>query len=105
MKKTELSSLSNEQLVHRELELERELVTSRFRLHTNQLEDTSKLGKIRKDIARLQTAARARERAEGLGRNALRDLHSPTFKAGVSAAPADSGSFLQDVVDSAAQSE
>ena len=105
MKKINLSSLSKEQLVHRELELERELVTSRFRLHTNQLEDTSKLGKIRKDIARLQTAARMRERAEGLGRNALRDLYSPTFRAGAAAAPADSGSFLQDVVDSAAQSE
>lgn len=105
MKKLDLSNLSDEQLVHRELALERDFVAARFRLHTNQLEDTSKLGKIRKDIARIQTAARARERAKGLHRNALRDQYTPTFKAGELAASPSTPSFLQDVVDSSAQAE
>lgn len=105
MKKIDLSNLSDEQLVHRELALERDFVAARFRLHTNQLEDTSKLGKIRRDIARLQTAARSRERAQGLHRNALRDMYTPTFKAGELKASPTAPSFLQDVVDNTAQTE
>lgn len=105
MKKLDLSNLSDEQLVHRELSLERELVAARFRLHTNQLEDTSKLGKLRRDIARIQTAARARERAQGLNRNTLRDRYSPTFQPAQLGGASDGGGFLQDVVDSTAQTE
>ncbi|MCB9763134.1 MAG: 50S ribosomal protein L29 [Alphaproteobacteria bacterium] len=62
MRYAELKELSDQDLVHRELSLERQLVTAQFRLYTNQLEDTSQLGKLRRDIARLQTAARERER-------------------------------------------
>lgn len=105
MKKLDLASLSDEQLVHRELGLERELVAARFRLHTNQLEDTSKLGKIRRDIARMQTVARERERARGLRRNTLRDMHSATFAGVTVSNPSAGGSFLQGVVDSAEQTE
>jgi large subunit ribosomal protein L29 len=102
MKYAELGALSDEQLVHHELGLERELVTAQFRLATNQLEDTSVLGKIRRDIARARTAARSREREQGLRSNSLRDRHGSTFVAGVTGgdqSPGSSPGFLQGIVD------
>lgn len=100
MRYAELKELSDQDLVHRELSLERQLVTAQFRLYTNQLEDTSQLGKLRRDIARLQTAARERERAQGLARNALRDRYSSSFEPAVTSGgdAADDG-FLQGIVD------
>ena len=87
MKYNELQSLSDEELVHKELGLERELITARFQLYTNQLDDSSRLKKIRRDIARLQTAARQRELDQGLNKNSLRDRYRSTFLA----AGADAG--------------
>ena len=105
MKYTELTSLSDEQLVHKELALERELTAFRFRLFTNQLDDNSKLKKIRKDIARVQTAARARELAQGLAPNGLRDLHKSTFQAQALGGRQEGSSFLKGVVDKAGGNE
>jgi ribosomal protein L29 len=101
MEYTELTDLTDEALVHRELALERELVSARFRLHTNQLEDTSVLKKLRRDIARLQTQARDRERTQGLRRNALRDAHRSSYQPAVIAAASsdDGGGFLSGIVD------
>ena len=72
-------ALSDEKLVHRELDLERQLLDLSFRKRTGQLEDTSKLGKVRRDIARVRTAERARERVQGLTKDALRGLHRGTW--------------------------
>ncbi|MCB9793327.1 MAG: 50S ribosomal protein L29 [Alphaproteobacteria bacterium] len=106
MKYAELSSLSDEQLVHRELTLERELITARFRLYTNQLEDTASIAKLRKAIAHCRTAARGREAEQGLSKNSLRDRYSSTFKAsGPVEETAASGDFLKGFVDSADASE
>lgn len=99
MKYAELSSLSDEQLVHKELELEHQLVGARFRLYTNQLEDSSTMKKLRRDVARIRTAERAREKSQGLPKNALRDRFGAGFTAGEASEGATGGSFLKGVVD------
>ncbi|MCA9646448.1 MAG: 50S ribosomal protein L29 [Myxococcales bacterium] len=95
--------MSDEQLVHRELELERELIATTFRHKTGQLDDTTRLGRIRKDIARVRTAERAREREHGMQSNALRDRYRGSFRPGQSTeatpAQAASGGFLKGLVD------
>lgn len=99
MRYSDFTSLSDVELVHKELSLERELTTARFRLYTSQMEDTSKLGKIRKDIARIQTAIRARELAAGLAPSALRDLHASSFQPQAGSSEAAQGGFLKGFVD------
>jgi large subunit ribosomal protein L29 len=53
---------TTEELVGLEKDLARDLWKSRFDNHTNQLDDTSKIGKLRKDIARIKTVLLERER-------------------------------------------
>jgi ribosomal protein L29 len=76
----ELSKLDDKALVHTELQFERDLIEASFRHSTGQLDDVSKLGKLRRSIARARTAERARERDQGLTHNALRDRHRSSFK-------------------------
>ena len=90
MKYAEFESLSDEKLVHRELDLEREMLELNFRKRMGQLEDTSKLAKVRKDIARARTAERLREREQGLNRDALRGLHMGSWTRGSGSASAAS---------------
>lgn len=101
MSNTDLSTMSDEQLVHHELNLERALVTAKFRLATNQLEDSSMVKKVRRDIARARTAGRARELEQGLNKNSLRDRYATTFTpAGAADQDAGEGSgFLKGIVD------
>jgi large subunit ribosomal protein L29 len=91
--------LNDEQLVHRFLERERELVSSRFRHATSQLENTASMRVVRKDLARILTELRARERANGSAKGSLMDRHRRSFQASGAAAPAASGGFLQGIVD------
>jgi ribosomal protein L29 len=85
------------------LQVERDLVAARFKHSMSQLENTSRLGVLRREIARLRTEARVRERAAGLGRNALLATHARTFgpqvSATIPAAPAEKGGFLAGIVD------
>jgi large subunit ribosomal protein L29 len=102
MQFSEITDFSDEKLVHTELELERELIAARIRLATNQLEDTSNLKKLRRDIARLHTAARTRETEQGLNKNALRDKHRGSFAADGSAKGGEEAGgrgFLKGIVD------
>lgn len=100
MKYDELASLSDEQLVHKELELERSLLAQTFRHRLGQLEDTSTLKKARRDIARTQTALVGRERANGLQKGALKAQHRSTFVAAAPAAAAGAGDdFLKGILD------
>jgi large subunit ribosomal protein L29 len=97
-----MAQLTDEQLVHRMLQVERDLVAARFRHSMNQLENTASLGGLRKEIARLKTEARQREVANGLPKNALFDQHAKTFgasKAASSDAAAEKGGFLSGIVD------
>ena len=96
MKYSDIQGLTDEQLVHRELQIERDLIALRFLHKTQQLEDTSKLGKLRKDIARIRTVQSEREKAQGLAPDALRSQYRSSFKATASSAGADaSAGFLQ----------
>lgn len=105
MNYAELGELSDQQLIHAELNLEHQLITARFQHATNQLQDSSQLKKIRRDIARIRTASRGRELEQGLRKNALRDAHSNSFDSSAAAAAvaagesAASGGFLKGIVD------
>jgi large subunit ribosomal protein L29 len=57
----EMRGLSDTDLVGRLAEARRELFNLRFQLATGQLDNSSRLGAVRKDIARLATFLRERE--------------------------------------------
>ena len=102
MAKQNLDALTDEQLVHRELQLERDLLAASFRLRTGQLEDTESLGRLRKDIARARTAQRRRELDQGLAKDSLRNRYRGSFQPDAAASSDDqpsSGGFLKGLVD------
>ncbi|MEI8050067.1 MAG: 50S ribosomal protein L29 [Actinomycetes bacterium] len=67
----EITSLSDDELVDRLAEARRELFNLRFQLATGQLDNTARMGEVRKDIARVLTVLREREivQAEALASN------------------------------------
>jgi large subunit ribosomal protein L29 len=96
------AELSDAELVHKVLQAERDLVGARFKHSLNQLENTARLGVLRRDIARMRTATRTRELESGLEKGKLLTLHRATFggKAASSEAPAaEKGGFLSGIVD------
>ncbi len=105
MRYAELHDLSDEQLVHKGLQLEREMMGARFRLYTQQLEDTASIKRIRRYIARVQTAVRGRESEQGLRKNALRDRFASSFTAEQAAPAEESTGFLSGIVDKMKGSE
>ncbi|MCB9676514.1 MAG: 50S ribosomal protein L29 [Alphaproteobacteria bacterium] len=96
-----ISEMSDQDLVARVVQAERDLVAARFKHSTNQLENTARLRNLRHEIARLRTEARTREIAQGLGKDALIQQHLPTTSApaaGTGASEAKGG-FLAGIVD------
>ena len=101
-----MADLSDADLVHRVLQIERDLVAARFKHSLSQLENTSRLRVLRREIARLRTEARTREIAAGRSRDSLLGEHRKSF-AGQPAAPAEAatgkpaerGGFLAGIVD------
>ena len=63
MKANELTSLSVEQLEAKVKELKSELFGLRFQLATGQLQNTMRLGEVKKDIARCKTVLRQKDQA------------------------------------------
>lgn len=61
MKASELKELTVEELQTKLTELKEELFNLRFQLAVNQLENTSRIGAVKKDIARVSTVLRQRE--------------------------------------------
>ena len=57
----ELRELNDRELVNRLREAKEELFNLRFQNATGQLENTSRVGQVRKDIARCETLLRERE--------------------------------------------
>ena len=57
----ELRLLGDKEMIERLSEARRELFNLRFQLATGQLDNTSRLGEVRRDIARLATLLRERE--------------------------------------------
>ena len=58
---SEIRNLSEEQLNEKETDLKQELFNLRFQLATGQLENTSRINLVKKDIARVKTIMRERE--------------------------------------------
>jgi len=68
-------SLGEAELIAAESRVERELAETMFRLRMGQQSDTSKPGKLRKEIARIRTEVRARELQAGKPKDYYRNLY------------------------------
>lgn len=79
----ELKALSDEALVHAELQLDRDLVDLRFKKNRDQLRNVNQIKEVRRNIARTRTEQRRRELEANAAKNSLRDLHRASFKANV----------------------
>jgi large subunit ribosomal protein L29 len=75
------------------------LTRTQFAHAANKLENTSSLGRMRTEIARIKTEIRRREIAAGLPKNSLESTHRVTGVAAASASSAASGGFLGGLVD------
>ena len=98
----QISELQDAELIHSLLASERQLIAARMQHSMNQLENTSQLAVLRKDIARMHSEARRREIAQGLDKDSLLHTHRRSFSAdGAEAAGGDAekGGFLAGVVD------
>lgn len=63
MKPSEIRELTDEELVVKLEEFRRESLNQRFHLTTQQIENTSKMRLVRKDIARIHTVMTERKKA------------------------------------------
>ncbi|HLV91115.1 MAG: 50S ribosomal protein L29 [Acidimicrobiales bacterium] len=63
MKPSEFREMSNEELAQALAEAKEERFNLRFQVATNQLDNTSRLTQVKKDIARILTIMREREMA------------------------------------------
>lgn len=95
--KSDLEALSDESLVHAELQLDRDLVGLRFQKKAGTLRNIMQPRVLRKNIARVRTEQRKRERSSDLPKNALRDEHRVSFVASEPAEIAEGSSFASDL--------
>ena len=65
MKPSELREKSHDELVELEASMTRDLWKARFSNHSNQLDDTDKIRRLRRDIARVKTVMTARTAKAG----------------------------------------
>ena len=63
MKASELREMTVDELQTKLTELKEELFNLRFQLAVNQLENSNRIGAVKKDIARVSTVIRQRELA------------------------------------------
>jgi large subunit ribosomal protein L29 len=64
MKIAEIRERTSDELKGLEDDLRRQLWKAKFDNHTNQLDDTSKIQKLRRDIAKIQTVMTERARKQ-----------------------------------------
>ncbi len=84
-KASELVAMHSDELSSRLAESRRELLNLRFQLATGQLDNTARLGLVRRDVARILSVMREREIAEIEGTVAP----APSPAAPAAATPAD----------------
>ncbi len=99
-----LGEMGDEAVVHKVLTLERDLVAARFRHSLNQLENTASLRGLRREIARLRTEMRRREREQELPKDSLLHRFRGSFQgesaaSGEPAEAGEKGGFLSGIVD------
>ena len=63
MKASEIRDLSEQELLAKSRELRDELFNVRVKRSTGQLENTAKLGQLRRDVARVETVLREKQGA------------------------------------------
>lgn len=95
---TELKALSDEALVHAELQLDRELVSLNFMKKAGTLRNVMSTRVVRKNIARVRTEQRRREIEQGLAKDSLKSQHRDTFVATASAKQ-EGSSLLANVTE------
>ena len=78
--KKQLAEMSDEQLVHAELQLDRDLVTLRFQKKAGNGRNVHKLKQTRRAIARLKTEQTAREKAAGVAKGSFLAQYKASFK-------------------------
>lgn len=61
MKASEIRELSAAELEKKVLDLDQELFNLRFQLHTGHLDNTCRIGEVRKDIARVKTVLQQKQ--------------------------------------------
>lgn len=61
MKAAEFRKMTSSELKKKEVELKEELFRLKFKLSTADLEDTSKISKTKRDIARIKTILKEKE--------------------------------------------
>jgi ribosomal protein L29 len=79
--KKQLAEMSDEQLVHAELQLDRDLVALRFQKKSGNGRNVHKLKQARRAIARLKTEQTAREKAAGVAKGIFFAQYQNSFKA------------------------
>ena len=62
MKAEEMRDLSAEELQKKSAELNQELFNLKFQLHTGHLENSARIPSVRKDIARVKTILRQKQK-------------------------------------------
>ena len=67
MKYSEVLELSDDELGFKEKELRQELFNLHFRKATAQLDNTARIGLLKRDLARVLTSKREREGAQAAG--------------------------------------
>jgi ribosomal protein L29 len=98
IKFSDLKSLSDEELVHKEFSFERQIIQLRFKSQLDSAESTHGVSILRKNIARCRTAQRDRERGEGLSKDSLRNKFRKTYVYQPEAESSDQGSIL-DIIE------
>jgi large subunit ribosomal protein L29 len=66
MKPAEIREMTQEEMENKELELREELFNLRIQNATGQLENSARIGHIKKDIARVRTIRKARAGNKGV---------------------------------------
>jgi len=66
MKSKDLQDRSDTDLVELGRQIERDLFSARMKNHTGQLDDTSQLRKLRRDLARIAQIKRLRQKASAV---------------------------------------
>ncbi len=100
MKNEDFRSLSDEALVHKELSLERTMVQQQFRHRLGQLENTSVLKTVRRNVARVHTELTRREIEAGAQKGSLRAKYATGWTPEVAASNTEAGGgFLSGMMD------
>ena len=99
----EIRQMTDEALTHQLFDVERQLLAARFQHSMGTLENTSQIGSLRKQMARMKGEARSREIAQGLRKGTLIQSHRSSYAGGGDVTPVASGGeeggFLQGIVD------